>query len=282
MGFGMNITFKRSLWSVRRLEWVGGEFCSPALGSLCYLLCSDVVVDNASLHPIIRRMRILLLEDQSKLLSFAKKGLEEQGIQVDAVSDGDEAWEMATTVPYDALVLDIMVPGRDGLSLLRGLREKRNSVPVILLTARSTLPEKIEGLNLGADDYMTKPFFVEELAARLRTVVRRKSGESSHMLRVEDLSMNLIERKVSRVGVQIELSAREFELLEHLMRSPGRVFGRMQIYEHVWGYNMDPETNLVEVYIQRLRSKIDKDHEKKLIRTVRGVGYALGVVPRSA
>jgi two-component system OmpR family response regulator len=224
-----------------------------------------VPVDNAPLHSIIRRMRILLLEDQSKLLSFAKKGLEEQGIQVDAVSDGDEAWEMATTVPYDALVLDIMVPGRDGLSLLRGLREKRNSVPVILLTARSTLPEKIEGLNLGADDYMTKPFFVEELAARLRTVVRRKSGDSSHLLRVDDLSMNLI-----------ELSAREFELLEHLMRSPGRVFGRMQIYEHVWGYNMDPETNLVEVYIQRLRSKIDKDHEKKLIRTVRGVGYALG------
>jgi DNA-binding response OmpR family regulator len=234
------------------------------------------------LHSIIRRMRILLLEDQSKLLSFAKKGLEEQGIQVDAVSDGDEAWEMATTVPYDALVLDIMVPGRDGLSLLRGLREKRNSVPVILLTARSTLPEKIEGLNLGADDYMTKPFFVEELAARLRTVVRRKSGDSSHLLRVDDLSMNLIERKVSRDGAHIELSAREFELLEHLMRSPGRVFGRMQIYEHVWGYNMDPETNLVEVYIQRLRSKIDKDHEKKLIRTVRGVGYALGGLQRSA
>jgi two-component system OmpR family response regulator len=149
-------------------------------------------------------------------------------------------------------------------------------VPVILLTARSTLPEKIEGLNLGADDYMTKPFFVEELAARLRTVVRRKAGDSSHLLRVDDLCMNLLERKVSRDGVDIELSTREFELLEHLMRSPGRVFGRMQIYEHVWGYNMDPETNLVEVYIQRLRSKIDKDHDKKLIRTVRGVGYALG------
>lgn len=235
-----------------------------------------VKVDNPPLRPIVRRMRILLVEDQAKLLSFAKKGLEEQGIQVDAISDGDEAWEMATTVPYDALVLDIMVPGRDGLSILRGLREKRNNVPVILLTARSTLPEKIEGLNLGADDYMTKPFFVEELAARLHTVVRRKAGDSSHLLRVEDLCMNLLERKVSRDGADIELSTREFELLEHLMRSPGRVFGRMQIYEHVWGYNMDPETNLVEVYIQRLRSKIDKEHDKKLIRTVRGVGYALG------
>lgn len=221
-------------------------------------------------------MRILLLEDQNKLLSFAKKGLEEQGIQVDAVNDGDEAWEMATSTPYDALVLDIMVPGRDGLSILRGLREKRNTVPVILLTARTTLPEKIEGLNLGADDYMTKPFFVEELAARLRTVARRKAGEANHLIRVEDLAMDLLARKVTRAGEEIELSTREFELLEHLMRSPGRVFGRMQIYEHVWGYNMDPETNLVEVYIQRLRAKIDKDHDKKLIRTVRGVGYALG------
>jgi DNA-binding response OmpR family regulator len=284
MGFGMNVTRRQGLGIVvppLGVPVLCGKPSRPQ-GFLCSLLCRDVPVDNAPLHSIIRRMRILLLEDQSKLLSFAKKGLEEQGIQVDAVSDGDEAWEMATTVPYDALVLDIMVPGRDGLSLLRGLREKRNSVPVILLTARSTLPEKIEGLNLGADDYMTKPFFVEELAARLRTVVRRKSGDSSHLLRVDDLSMNLIERKVSRDGAHIELSAREFELLEHLMRSPGRVFGRMQIYEHVWGYNMDPETNLVEVYIQRLRSKIDKDHEKKLIRTVRGVGYALGGLQRSA
>lgn len=221
-------------------------------------------------------MRILLLEDQNKLLSFARKGLEEQGILVDAVSDGDEAWEMAVSTPYDALVLDIMVPGRDGLSILRGLRERRSTVPVILLTARGALPEKIEGLNLGADDYMTKPFYVEELAARLRTVARRHAGEAGHLVRVEDLVMDLLARKVTRGGAEIELSTREFELLEHLMRSPGRVFGRMQIYEHVWGYNMDPETNLVEVYIQRLRAKIDKDHEKKLIRTVRGVGYALG------
>lgn len=221
-------------------------------------------------------MRILLLEDQNKLLSFARKGLEEQGILVDAVSDGDEAWEMAVSTPYDALVLDIMVPGRDGLSILRGLRERRNTVPVILLTARGALPEKIEGLNLGADDYMTKPFYVEELAARLRTVARRHAGEAGHLVRVEDLVMDLLARKVTRGGAEIELSTREFELLEHLMRSPGRVFGRMQIYEHVWGYNMDPETNLVEVYIQRLRAKIDKDHDKKLIRTVRGVGYALG------
>jgi len=221
-------------------------------------------------------MRILLLEDQNKLLSFARKGLEEQGILVDAVSDGDEAWEMAVSTPYDALVLDIMVPGRDGLSILRGLRERRSTVPVILLTARGALPEKIEGLNLGADDYMTKPFYVEELAARLRTVARRHAGEAGHLVRVEDLVMDLLARKVTRGGAEIELSTREFELLEHLMRSPGRVFGRMQIYEHVWGYNMDPETNLVEVYIQRLRAKIDKDHDKKLIRTVRGVGYALG------
>lgn len=222
------------------------------------------------------QMRILLVEDQAKLLAFAKKGLEELGISVDAVSDGDEAYTRALTTPYDALVLDIMLPGRDGLSILRGLREKKNAVPVILLTARAALPEKLEGLDLGADDYLTKPFFVEELAARLRTVIRRRAGEPSHLLRVADLCMDLIARRVTRGAEEITLSAREFELLEFLMRSPGRVFGRVQIYEHVWGYDMDLESNLVEVYVQRLRAKIDKNREPKLIRTVRGAGYALG------
>ncbi len=220
-------------------------------------------------------MRILLVEDQAKLRSFAKKGLEELGISVEAVGDGDEAFRRATETPYDALVLDIMLPGRDGLSILRGLRERRNTVPVILLTARATLPEKLEGLDLGADDYLTKPFFVEELAARLRTVVRRKAGEPAHLLRVADLAMDLLARKVTRGGEEIVFTTREFELLEFLMRSPGRVFGRVQIYEHVWGYDMDLESNLVEVYMQRLRAKIDKDREPKLLRTVRNAGYVL-------
>ena len=221
-------------------------------------------------------MRILLVEDRPALLASTKKGLEEMGFSVDALDDGDEAMERALDTPYDALVLDIMIPGRDGLSILRTLREKRNPVPVILLTARAALPERIEGLNLGADDYLTKPFFIEELAARLRTVVRRHAGEPSHVLRVADVSLDLLTRKATCNGEELEMSMREFELLEFFMRSPGRVFSRVQIYEHVWGYGANIESNLVEVYVQRLRTKIDKDREPKLLRTVRGAGYALG------
>jgi two-component system, OmpR family, response regulator len=220
-------------------------------------------------------MRILLLEDQERLRASTQRGLEEMGFFVDAVEDGDDALRQALSVPYDALVLDIMVPGRDGLSILRALRERKQSTPVILLTARAALPEKLEGLNLGADDYLTKPFYIEELAARLQTIVRRHSGAPTHLLKVNDLQMDLMTRQVSRSGNDIELSTREFELLEFLMRTPGRVFSRVQIYEHVWGYGMDLESNLVEVYIQRLRAKIDKDHDDKLLRTIRGAGYAL-------
>ncbi len=221
-------------------------------------------------------MRILLVEDRPALLASTKKGLEEMGFAVDALDNGDDAMERALDTPYDALVLDIMIPGRDGLSILRVLREKGRTVPVILLTARSALPEKIEGLNMGADDYLTKPFFIEELAARLHTVVRRHAGEPSHLLRVADLSLDLLTRKATRGGIELELSVREFELLEFFMRSPARVFSRVQIYEHVWGYGANIESNLVEVYVQRLRAKIDKDREPKLLRTVRGAGYALG------
>ena len=221
-------------------------------------------------------MRILLLEDQPTLLASTKKGLEEMGFGVDSFDDGDDAMAQALNTPYDALILDIMVPGRDGLSILRALRDQRNAVPVILLTARAALPEKIEGLNLGADDYLTKPFFIEDLAARLRTVVRRRAGEPAHLLRVADLSLDLLSRKGTRGDIGLELSVREFDLLEFFMRSPGRVFSRVQIYEQVWGYGADIESNLVEVYVQRLRAKIDKDREPKLLRTVRGAGYALG------
>ena len=224
-------------------------------------------------------MRVLLLEDMESLRSSIRKGLEEMGFVVDAVEDGDVALERALHTPYDALVLDIMVPGRDGLSILRLLRSRNLATPVILLTARAALPEKLEGLDLGADDYLTKPFYIEELAARLRTVVRRNAGAPTHLLEVDDLHMDLITRKVSRAGADVELSAREFQLLEFLMRTPGRVFSRVQIYEQVWGYGMDLESNLVEVYIQRLRAKIDKDHERKLLRTVRGTGYTLGETP---
>ncbi len=220
-------------------------------------------------------MRVLVVEDQSQIASFIRKGLEEQGMVVDLVENGDDGYALATTEPYDAICLDIMLPGRDGLSILKNLRKQKNAVPVILLTARSELDERLEGLNLGADDYLTKPFYIEELVARIRTVVRRASGEATHLLKVGDLHMDLVQHSVSRGGEDIHLSMREFSLLEFLMRSPGRVLSRMQICEHVWNYSFDPDTNLVDVYIQRIRKKVDHDFDPKLIETVRGVGYRI-------
>ncbi len=188
---------------------------------------------------------------------------------------GDEGYALATSRPYDAVVLDIMLPGKDGLSILRNLRERKMALPVILLTARSELNERLEGLNLGADDYLTKPFHIEELIARIHAVTRRAAGASQSVLAVADLTMNLLMRKVTRGDRSIELTAREFSLLEHLMRSPGRVLTRVEICERVWDYNFDPGTNLVDVYIQRLRKKVDDEFPKKLIETIRGVGYRI-------
>ncbi|MCL4219519.1 MAG: response regulator transcription factor, partial [Candidatus Hydrogenedentes bacterium] len=197
----------------------------------------------------------------------------EQGFDVELCGNGDEAYALARSQQYDAIVLDIMLPGRDGLSILRNLRKQKNAVPVILLTARSELDERMEGFELGADDYLTKPFFVEELIARIHAVVRRASGHSVSILQVEDLTVNLLTREVQRGGNELHLTAREFSLLEYLMRAPGRVYTRTQILEHVWGYDFDPNTNLVDVHIQRLRKKISPDATEDLIETVRGVGY---------
>jgi DNA-binding response OmpR family regulator len=182
---------------------------------------------------------------------------------------------LASIERFDALVLDIMLPGRDGLSVLRQLREQRNTVPVIFLTARDGLSERVEGLNLGADDYLTKPFSIDELVARLRAIWRRLSGEGLSLQQYEDLSLNLTTREVRRAGRKIELTVREFAVLEYLLRSPGRVFTRTQLCEQVWDYNFDPGTNLVDVCIQRLRRKIDDAHPVKLLQTVRGVGYMI-------
>jgi DNA-binding response OmpR family regulator len=220
-------------------------------------------------------MRILLIEDEKKIASFIRKGLEAQGFAVDVTHHGDDGYLLATTRPYDALVLDIMLPGRDGLSILRNLRERKMSVPVILLTARGELNERLEGLNLGADDYIAKPFFIEELVARLQAVVRRSTGTPQSLLVVEDLTVNLLTREVLRGERRIELTTREFALLEQLARSPGRVFTRVQICEQVWNYDFDPGTNLVDVYVQRLRKKIDGASPVKLIETIRGVGYRM-------
>jgi DNA-binding response OmpR family regulator len=220
-------------------------------------------------------VKVLVIEDEKKIASFLRKGLEAQGFVVDHATNGDEGYALATTRPYDALVLDIMLPGRDGLSILRNLRDRKIALPVILLTARSELNERLEGLNLGADDYLTKPFHIEELIARLHAVTRRASGASQSILTVADLTMNLLTRRVTRGGTDIELTAREFSLLEHLLRSPGRVLTRVEICERVWDYNFDPGTNLVDVYIQRLRKKVDGDSPRKLIETIRGVGYRI-------
>lgn len=224
-------------------------------------------------------MKILLIEDEKKIASFIRKGLEAQGFVVDVSHDGNEGFTVATTRPYDAIILDIMLPGRDGLSILRSLRDRKMPVPVILLTARGELNERLEGLNLGADDYLTKPFYIEELIARLHVVTRRASGASQSILAVADLTINLLTREVARGDRKIDLTAREFELLEHLARSPGRVLTRAQICERVWNYDFDPGTNLVEVYIQRLRKKLDAEGEEKLIETVRGVGYRIKPEP---
>ena len=220
-------------------------------------------------------MKVLVIEDEKKIASFVRKGLEAQGFVVEVSPRGDEGYTLATTRPYDVLVLDIMLPGRDGLSILRNLRDRKVPLPVILLTARSELNERLEGLNLGADDYLTKPFHVEELIARIHAVTRRAAGTSQSILAVADLKMNLLTRKVTRGDRGIELTAREFSLLEHLLRSPGRVLTRVEICERVWDYNFDPGTNLVEVYVQRVRKKVDADAAVKLIETIRSVGYRI-------
>jgi len=220
-------------------------------------------------------VKVLIVEDEKKIASFVRKGLEAQGFVVEVSPHGDEGFMLATTRPYDVVILDIMLPGKDGLSILRNLRERKLALPVILLTARSELNERLEGLNLGADDYLTKPFHIEELIARLHAVTRRAAGTNQSILAVADLTMNLLTRKVTRAGQTVELTAREFSLLEHLMRSPGRVLTRVEICERVWDYNFDPGTNLVEVYVQRLRKKVDGDALQKLIETIRGVGYRI-------
>jgi two-component system, OmpR family, response regulator len=220
-------------------------------------------------------VKVLIVEDEKKIASLVRKGLEAHGFLVEMAAHGDEGFLLATTRPYDAVILDIMLPGRDGLSILRNLREQKNPLPVILLTARSELNERLEGLNLGADDYLTKPFHIEELIARIHAVTRRAAGTSQSILTVADLTMNLLTREIRRANQRVVLTTREFSLLEHLMRSPGRVLTRVEICERVWEYNFDPGTNLVDVYIQRIRKKVDGDFPEKLIETIRGVGYRI-------
>jgi len=224
-------------------------------------------------------MRALVVEDEKKIAALVRRALAEAGFSVDVLHRGDEALAALRETPFDIAVLDIMIPGMDGLAVLRRLREDANAVPVLLLTARSETSDKVEGLELGADDYLVKPFAVEELVARVRALLRRQSGESLTVYRVSDLSMDLTRHRVTRDGQSIELTAREFALLELLLRSPGHVFTRTQICEKVWDYHFDPGTNLVDVYVQRLRRKLDDEFALKLIHTLRGVGYCLSENP---
>ncbi len=226
-------------------------------------------------------MKVLVVEDDKKLAGFLRKGLETNGFVVDFTDNGDEGYTLATTRSYDALVLDIMLPGRDGLSILRNLRDQRATVPVILLTARSALNERLDGLNLGADDYLTKPFYIEELVARLHALLRRISGQQLNILQHGNVTVNLLTREVKNGKDLVELTAREFALLTYLLRAPGRTFTRTQICEHVWNYHFDPGTNLVDVYVQRLRKKLSTT-DYSLIETVRGVGYRISKEQRPA
>ena len=220
-------------------------------------------------------MRVLVVEDEKKTASFIRKALQAEGCAVDVCGTGDDALAAATATPFDALVLDIMLPGRDGLSVLNQLRARGNQTPVLLLSARGEVNERVHGLNAGADDYLPKPFVIAELVARIRALARRGGEPKSVVLRLANLSLDTVTRELRRGETKIELTAREYRLLEHLLRGTGRICGRMSIIEKVWDYDFDPGTNLVDVYIKRLREKIDDGFEPKLLHTVRGIGYVM-------
>lgn len=220
-------------------------------------------------------MRVLVVEDEKKTASFIRKALQAEGLVVDMLHDGTEALAAVAHTPFDVVVLDIMLPGRDGLSVVRQMRQRRISTPVLLLTARGEVSEKVEGLNAGADDYLPKPFALEELVARVRALGRRSTENKPAVLKVGDLTLDTLTREVRRGSKVLDLAPKEYLLLEHLMQSAGRICGRMAIVEKVWDYDFDPGTNLVDVYIMRLREKVDSEFETKLLHTVRGVGYVL-------
>ncbi len=221
-------------------------------------------------------MRVLLIEDDLKIASFVLKGLKEAGFAADHSADGEDGLHLALNEPYDAAIIDIMLPKLDGLTLIDELRRKKINTPVIILSAKRTVDDRIKGLQTGSDDYLTKPFSFSELLARVQALIRRASGASEATgLTVGDLSMNLLTREVKRGGRKIELQPREFTLLEYLMRNKGRVVSRTMILEHVWDYSFDPQTDVVNVLVCRLRDKVDRDFEQKIIHTIRGVGYVL-------
>jgi len=220
-------------------------------------------------------MRILVVEDDQPVASFVKKGLESEQYAVDVTGDGEDARSLVGEADFDLVILDLILPKIDGFEVLKRIRSRKPSPPVLILSGRARVEDRVKGLDLGADDYMTKPFSFSELSARVRALLRRSPNVISVVLRVEDLELDRVERVVTRAGRRIDLTPREFALLEYLMRNAGRSVTRAMIIEHVWNFSFDSMTNVVDVYINYLRKKIDQDCEHKLIHTIRNVGYEL-------
>jgi len=218
---------------------------------------------------------ILVIEDEKKVAAFIKKGLEEERYIVEVAFDGEKGTELAVAQSYELIVLDILMPKKDGLTLLKEIREQGILTPVLMITAKGSVEDKVKGLDSGADDYLVKPFAIAELLARVRSLLRRGSAEKSTLLIVADLTLDLVSHKAQRNERTIELTAKEYTLLEYFMRNKNKVLSRSVLSEHIWNYNFDTGTNIIDVYINHLRSKVDGSAEKKLIHTVRGVGYMM-------
>ena len=220
-------------------------------------------------------MRILVVEDETRIADFVVRGLKEEQYAVDVAYDGEQGMYLADINPYDLMILDIMLPHKDGIAMCQELRKKKISTPILMLTARGAVKDKVTGLNSGADDYLTKPFSFEELLARVKVLLRRNKAEKTPILKIADLELNQLSHEVKRKGKPVALTSKEYMLLEYLMLNAGQVISRSMISEHVWNENFDSMTNVIDVHIRNLRQKIDKGAAKKLIRTMRGAGYVL-------
>ena len=221
-------------------------------------------------------MKLLLVEDDEKIAKFVLKGLQYSGYIVDHVDDGAHGFDLAMSETYDAAIIDVMLPKMNGLDIIEQLREENVLTPVIIISSKDSVDDRVRGLQVGGDDYLVKPFAFTELLARVQALIRRATSTAEPSgLTVYDITLDFLKRKISRSGINIELQPREFVLLEYFMRNPGRILSQIMILEHVWDYNFDPETNVVEVLVHRLREKIDKPFDNKLIHTVRGIGYVL-------
>ena len=227
-------------------------------------------------------MRLLIAEDERKVADVVARGLRAERFAVDVANEGVAAWQLLNEVEYDLLILDLLLPGMSGPEILRRLRRKGSATAVLVLTARATTDDKVETLELGADDYLTKPFAFAELLARVRALLRRPPAGKSHLLRVADLEIDRLTQQVRRAGKRIELTSKEYGLLEYLASHPGRVLTRTMIMEHVWDESFEGLTNIVDVYVRHLRGKVDDACDQKLIRTIRGAGYSLGEEPEDA